>query len=159
MLGLSRTKFQVHPPQTGDLREVMRLAWKTTDRLYPYVFFEELARREPSYFRVVSDADDGRVLGFIIAARQPGTTSNFLILTVEPKLVGRGLRRALLSEVQKQLVAEGERQFTVEISAADQTALDFYRREGFDIVGVEPAPHDGSDRLLLSKNLKPTVTA
>jgi len=158
MLRLKKSSFTIHPPQTGDLREVMRLAWRTTDRLYPYVFFEELAKQQPSYFRVVNDTETNQVLGFIIAARQPGTQNNLLILTVEPELVGQGLRRALLADIQRQLAIEGERHFTVEVPADDQSALAFYRREGFDIVGAEPALDTGEDRLLLSKNLDPITT-
>lgn len=152
-----RAKFHVHPPQTGDLREVMRLAWRTTSRLYPYIFFEEIARQTPAYFRVVTETSQGRILGFVIAARQPGTTENFLLLAVEPDLIGKGLRRALLREVQEQLATEGERRFTVEVNAADAHSLGFYRREGFDIVGVEPS--NAGDRLLLSKPLRGGVPA
>ena len=143
--------FVVHQPQTGDLREVMRLAWKTTSRLYPYAFFEQVARQQPEYFRIVSEATSNRVLGFVIAARQPGTTDNFLLLAIEPALVGQGLRRALLHNVQRQLATEGERRFTVEVPANDRSMVDFYKREGFDLVGVETT--DGGDQLLLSKAL------
>lgn len=156
MLGRGRNQFTVHAPQTGDLREVMRLAWKTTSRLYPLVFFEKIANEQPAYFRVVSENETGRVLGFVIAARQPGTSDNFLLLAIEPDLIGQGLRRALLREVQSQLASEGERRFTVEVPSSDQLAVEFYRREGFDLVGVEPAA-DGGDWLLLSKELRAVV--
>jgi ribosomal protein S18 acetylase RimI-like enzyme len=152
---LAQAKYRIHPPQQGDLRSVMRLAWRTTNRLYPYVFFEEVARQQPEYFRIVSEPETDKVVGFVIAARQPGTDENFLLLTVEPALVGRGLRRALLRDVQKQLAEEGERRFSVEVPATDQSTLEFYRREGFDLVGIESSS-DGNDRLLLSKSLPPS---
>jgi ribosomal protein S18 acetylase RimI-like enzyme len=146
------SSFIVEPVQTGDIRAVMRLSWKTTSHLYPAIFFEEIANRQPEYFRVVRDVATRRVVGFVIAARQPGRQQNFMLLAVEPALIGQGVRRQLIREVQSILRAEGVRSFTVEVSANDQDLLKVYQREGFEIVGVEETL-PGETRTLVSKNL------
>lgn len=146
------SSYVVEPVQTGDIREVMRLSWKTTSHLYPAIFFEEIATRQPEYFRIVRDTTTQRVVGFVIAAKQPGRQQNFLLLCVEPALIGQGVRRMLLREVQSILRREGVRSFSIEVPAADTKTLDLYRREGFEIVGVEE-PVPGEQRALVVKNL------
>src|SRR5687767_10509835 len=115
----------------------MRLAWKTTSHLYPAIFFEEIANRQREYFRVVREVTTGRIVGFVIAAKQPGRQQNFMLLAVEPKWVGQGVRRALLREVQTILKQEGVQSFSVEVPNSDADLLSVYRREGFEVVGVE----------------------
>ena len=145
--------FFIEPVQTGDIRAVMRLAWKTTSHLYPAIFFEEIANRQREYFRVVREVTTGRIVGFVIAARQPGRQQNFMLLAVEPSWIGHGVRRALLREVQAILKREGVRQFSVEVSGSDSSTLQLYQREGFDIVGVEE-PIPGEMRTLVAKQIR-----
>ncbi|HEX9816292.1 MAG TPA: GNAT family N-acetyltransferase [Candidatus Thermoplasmatota archaeon] len=146
------SSFSIEPVQTGDIRAVMRLAWKTTSHLYPAIFFEEIANRQREYFRVVREDTTGRIVGFVIAARQPGRQQNFMLLAVEPNWIGHGVRRALLREVQAILKSEGVRSFSVEVPASDSDMLLLYRREGFDVVGVEE-PVPGEMRTLVAKEL------
>lgn len=138
------SKYVVEPVEQGDIRSVMRLAWKTTPILYPAVFFEEIAERQPEYFRVVREAETNRVVAFVIAAKQPGLKENILLLAIEPDLVGLGLRRALMEEVQRLLKAEGVRHFAVQVPSAEPKLLDFFRNEGFEVLGLE-GPGVGSD--------------
>ncbi len=144
--------FFIEPVQTGDIRAVMRLAWKTTSHLYPAIFFEEIANRQREYFRVVREVTTGRIVGFVIAAKQPGRQQNFMLLAVEPNWVGHGVRRALLREVQTILRREGVRSFSVEVPNSDADLLTLYQREGFDVVGVEE-PVPGEVRTVVAKEL------
>ena len=157
MLSLGRRRqleYLVEPVRWADLQSVLRLAWRTTQPLYPGPFFEAIARTQPEYFRVVRENATGKVRGFVIAARPPGLKDRLILLAVEPGLVGRGLRRRLLDTVETVLRAEGVRTFEVGVPVADSSTLDFYRREGFHVVGIEPAPTlNEPDRALLFKTL------
>ena len=143
--------FEVEPVQRGDLRSVMRLAWKTSSPPLPYGFFERVAARQPEYFRIVRGVD-GHPVAFIVAARKFGIAGNVLLLAVDPSYQNQGLRRALLAEIQRRLVAEGERNFTVEIPLRDRESIGFYEHQGFHVVGVEPGDlGPQADRVVLSK--------
>lgn len=147
-------RYVVEPVLETHLRQVMRLAWKTTSHLYPAFFFQEIAKREPENFRVVLDGREGPVVAFIVAARQPGRQQDFLLLAVEPALVGFGLRRALIRDVEDSLRSQGVARFAIEAPVAHDELLDFYRSEGFEIVTVESADVNGiEDRVLLAKDL------
>lgn len=146
--------FLVEPVESGDLKSVMRLAWKTSAYPLPYGFFERVAATQAEYFRVVREKGSHRVLAFIIAARREAAPGNLLLLSVHPDHRNRGLRRALLRDVQRVLIGEGEREFALEVGMDDRDLIDFYRREGFAIVGVEPRRRgEATDHLLLSKRL------
>ncbi|MBI2079003.1 MAG: GNAT family N-acetyltransferase [Euryarchaeota archaeon] len=146
--------YLVEPVRWADLQTVLRLAWRTTQPLYPAPFFEAVARTQPEYFRVVRENTTGKVRGFVIAARPPGLKDRLLLLAVEPGLVGQGLRRRLLETVQAVLRDEGIRSLEVGVPVADESALEFYRREGFHVVGVDPAPSlNEPDRAILLKSL------
>lgn len=146
-------RYISEPVQDHHIKPVMRLAWKTTRQLYPAFFFQEIAAREPHAFRVVRDGPTGPVVAFIVAAKQPGRRQNFLLLCIEPSLVGYGIRRALIQQVEEKLRSEGVKQFAVESPVANREMVDFYRSQGFTTITVEPAHVNGiEDRVLLVKD-------
>lgn len=146
--------FAVESIRTDDLDAVRRLAWKTKSTLYPAVFFERMMATQRAYFRVVREAATDRVVGFVIAAKMPGADRNLLLLAIDPDHRGQGLRHRLLEQVQKILIAEGRREFSVEVRMDDRDHLDFYRREGFEVVGVEAATGpEPQDKLVMRKTL------
>jgi ribosomal protein S18 acetylase RimI-like enzyme len=57
------------------------------------------------------------------------------LLAVRPELVGIGLRRALLQEVEAAMRRDGERALTIEVPVEASELLDFYRNQGFVLVG------------------------
>ena len=148
------SEYVVEPVRWADLQSVLRLAWRTTQPLYPAPFFEAIARTQPDYFRVVRENVTGKVRGFVIAARPPGLRDRILLLAVEPALVGQGLRRRLLEAVTDILRRESVGSFEVGVPIGDDGMLDFYRREGFHVVGVEPALSvNQPDRTVLAKSI------
>lgn len=146
-------RYLIERVRVDDIRPVLRLAWAETEEIIPAPFFQAVARQQREYFRVVREASTGTVRGFIIAARQPGSENNVLLLAVDPTLLGQGLRRALINDVQGILKREGERGMSVEIPAHNQSLLTLFRTEGFEVVGLE----SGSptlERLVLYKPLR-----
>lgn len=130
------------------------MAWKTLPQLYPFDFFSVIAEQQPEYFRIVRETGTGRTLAFLIAARLPVTDQNLLLLAVHPDHRNQGLRRALLRQIQDVLKEEGERAFRVELDLTDRSTIEFFRRQGFHVVGLEEATSgSGVDRLVLAKPL------
>jgi ribosomal protein S18 acetylase RimI-like enzyme len=148
----TEARYNVEPVQGDDLRAVMRLAWKHRSPPLPGIFFEEAARNEGDYFRVVRDASTNAVVGFILTARLPLQERNMLLLVVQPELVGIGLRRALLRTVQAALKRDGEQRMVVEVPITETDSIQFYQREGFQVIGIEPTAASG-DQLLLAAAL------
>jgi ribosomal protein S18 acetylase RimI-like enzyme len=121
--------------RTEDLRSVMRLAWSQRSPPLPGVFFEQVAKQEPERFRVVRDTFSGDVVGFVLTARLPVQERSIFMLAVRPELVGIGLRRALLRQVEDSMRRDGEREFTIEVPVDAAPLLDFYKEQGFVLVG------------------------
>lgn len=150
----TRSRLIIGPASASDLRPVMQLAWKTTDRLYPAPFFEAIEREQGEYFRVVRKTPTGRVVGFIVAARRPGVRRNILLLAIDPSMAGQGIRRVLLADVQHVLRREGAREFEAEAPLDETGLLEFYHRQGFHVIGFEGAADQAwQDRALLTKEL------
>ncbi len=146
--------YKVEPFQPSDLIPVMRLASRVLPEQYPVEFYLQLARNHGPLFKVVREIGSGQLLGFIVAARQPGLRSNVLLFGVDPAHQGRGIGRSLLRSVQRSLTLSNVRELDLEVRPDNVRAIDFYRREGFAVTGLESKVYkDGSDALHMSKPL------
>lgn len=93
--------------------------------------------------------DEGRLAGFA-GAMVIGDEAHMMDVAVAPGDRGRGIGRALLWTLAADVVAMGAARMTLEVSAANETALRFYRSAGFDVAGRRPGYYpSGDDALLL----------
>lgn len=137
-----------------DLVRVMQLATRTLPERYPPEFFLTMSGTQSRHFRVARDSVTGEVLGFLLAAREPGLVANVLMLAVDPGLQGQGIGRALLKDAQRNLALDDVRALRLEVRVDNVRAIRFYRRMGFDVVGLEPGVYrDGADALAMTKPL------
>lgn len=127
--------YHIEPVREEDMRSVLRLAWSQWSPPLPGIFFLQAAREDPRRFRVVRQKRSGDVVGFVLAARLPLRHRRLLLLAVRPELVGQGLRRALLKEVEAAMRRAGEQELTIEVPMEAKDLLDFYRDQGFVLVG------------------------
>lgn len=102
-------------------------AWAVSD-------FEELLRDR----QVVADGifdGPGRVcFGFAIS-RLAGSEAELLSIVVDPRFQGQGLGRYLLSTHFSRLSAFGVQEVFLEVEQANSSAIQLYRRFGFEQVG------------------------
>jgi [ribosomal protein S18]-alanine N-acetyltransferase len=138
-----------------DLVGVMRLASRTLPEEYSYDFYTQLASAQGRHFRVAREVATGRMVGFLVAAREPGLQANVLLFAVEPDYQGLGIGRALLRDAQRRLALENVRQLRLEVRTDNPRAIKFYQREGFNVAGLESAVYkDGSDAIAMWKVLR-----
>jgi [ribosomal protein S18]-alanine N-acetyltransferase len=146
--------YTIEPFRAQDLRDVATLAARVLPEPYPDAFFLHMAQGRRSHFRVSREAVTGELLGFVLAAREPGAVANLLLLAVHPAAQGQGLGRALLRDVQRALTLDQVRRVRLEVRLDNARAIDFYRREGFQVDGLEVGVYrDGGDALAMSKPL------
>jgi len=145
----------IEPFHPNDLLPVMRLAARTLPEEYPYEFYLQMARLQGRHFRVAKEGVTRDVLGFIVAAKEPGLRANVLLFAVDPGLQGQGIGRALLRDVQRSLTLDEVRALELQVRSDNRRAIEFYRREGFIVVGRESGVYrDGADALAMSKSLR-----
>jgi len=138
-----------------DLVDVMRLASRTLPEEYPYDFYLQLSRAQGQHFRVARDVVDNSLVGFLVAAKEPGLQANVLLFAVDPAYQGLGIGRALLRDAQRRLALDNVRQLRLEVRVDNRRAIRFYQREGFDVAGLQPGVYrDGADAVAMRKTLR-----
>lgn len=126
------------------------------------------AHELPTYLAWPAAESPGRVaerqpVGVLLAARHFRDSAEIYLMAVEPGLHRRGIGRALVEELETDLIADGAHLLQVKTlgpsrpdAGYDQTRK-FYARSGFrpleEIHGLWP----GNPCLLMVKNLKPAV--
>jgi ribosomal protein S18 acetylase RimI-like enzyme len=147
--------IDIREMELGDLPAVYALG----ERVFTPDASPSLYRTWDQYELVVSFASDGetclvaelddQIVGFatgtmIHKARSAWTYGYLLWLAVEPALARQGIARRLLKRMTDLFVDAGARMLLVDTDAENESALAFFRREGF-----------GNDQahVYLSKNL------
>lgn len=146
--------FVLGPFESRDLLDVMRLSTQTLGEEYPFTFFTQMAASQGKHFRVARKVEDGQVIGFLVAARQPALQGRILLFSVDPDFQGLGIGRALLRDAQRALVLDDVRSLQLEVRPDNARAIEFYQRHGFNVSRVQAGAYrDGSDALLMTKPL------
>jgi ribosomal-protein-alanine N-acetyltransferase len=129
--------------RTRDLAGVLRIEQASFDVPWSRrLFVEELAQRRSRIYRA---AWEGRtVVGFggLMLVDDEAHVNN---IAVDPERVGRGIGRALLSDLARRALERGARHLTLEVRADNEPALALYRRFGFAPVGVRPKYYPGGE--------------
>ena len=144
----------IQPFRSQDLVSVLQLVSRSLGEEIPYQFFLQMASLRPEYCLVAKDPSDDRVLGLIVGTKETGHSGRVLVFAVDPETQGQGVGRALLRSLQGSMAIEEVRQVHLEVRADNARAIDFYRRHGFQVTGVqERAYRDGQDAFVMMKPL------
>jgi ribosomal protein S18 acetylase RimI-like enzyme len=144
----------------------------TTDRVYrvvrtPWSFALEEAPAEPPLHkdfplawdlgraRLWEDGlvaeDNGAVVGFAaFTHRRWNRRTELWHLYVAPARRGRGIGRALIAEVSAAARRAGSRCIWLETSTVDYPAIQFYRRMGFELCGLDTSLYDPASTGMLA---------
>jgi [ribosomal protein S18]-alanine N-acetyltransferase len=145
----------IQPFRAPDLVPVLGLVQKALGEEIPYQFFLQMSTLRPEYCLVAQDPMDNRVLGLIVGTKDAGFEGRVLVFAVHPEAQGRGVGRALLRSLQTAMAVENVRQVHLEVRSDNDRAIDFYRRHGFEVTGVqERAYKDGQDAFVMRKPLQ-----
>lgn len=111
-----------------------------------------LLRHDPGLHRYLVCADNS-VIG-VLAVRYPWLRGPYIeVIALDSQHQGRGLGRALIDWVEHQAIAEAANLWVV-VSAFNAPALRFYRRNGFQEIGLlTDLIVTGQDERLLRKPL------
>lgn len=155
MLGGSGPSFVIQPFRSQDLVSILKLVQKSLGEEIPYQFFLQMSSLRPEYCLVARDPTDNRVLGLIVGTKESGYEGRVLVFAVDPQAQGRGVGRGLLRSLQSSMAVEEIRQVHLEVRADNSRAIEFYRRHGFEVTGVqERAYRDGQDAYTMAKPLR-----
>lgn len=154
MLGSAGPDFVIEPFRPADLVATLRLVQRSLGQELPYQFFLQMSTLRPEYCKVARDPVNGAVLGLIVGTKESGHGGRVLIFAVEPAAQGRGVGNALLNSLQSAMAVEDVRQVELEVRTDNDRAIEFYRRHGFQVAGLqERAYQDGADAYLMRKPL------
>lgn len=124
------------PMMPVDLPEVVEI--ERQSQAFPWSrrnFEDALAAGYPAWV-LRSTASGGRNLaGFCVAMSTPDEV-HLLVIAVAPDFRGQGLARVLLAQVDRLAIHLGIGRVLLEVRPSNERALSFYRREGFEQIGL-----------------------
>jgi len=129
---------QIRPFQPADEKAVVAL-WRQCDLIRTWNDpHKDIARKlhvRPDLFLV--GVLDGRIVASVMAGYE-GHRGWLNYLAVAPELQRRGLARALVTEAERLLRAEGCPKINLQVRTSNTGVIEFYRRLGVDIPDGEP---------------------
>ena len=145
-----RPLLPVIRPLRGDSAEACARLY-AADFAHPWSA-EEIARlvaEASSLTAAALDPASGGLRGFVIA-RLAADEAEILTIAVDGGWRGKGVGRALVSEILRQAAYSGARSIFLEVDEGNAAALALYRRLGFTKIGERPGYYrrkDGSRAL------------
>ncbi len=102
-----------------------------------------------------TDQNQTTVVGYILV-RFLTDEMHIMKLAVDPRWRKRGTATALLASAQREAVRRRTALMLLEVRPSNRAAIGFYRKAGFQIIGVRSNyyPKTGEDALVMSKRLK-----
>lgn len=124
------------------------------NRIY---FCAELTSKQACNFtlKTVDSDNEQKVIGYIIC-RLVDKQLHILRIAVKPKWRGHGLAARLLDRALGKAVKSGARSAFLEVRPSNKSAIAFYHRQGFTLMGRKPEYYTDTmeDAMVLMKNLK-----
>jgi ribosomal protein S18 acetylase RimI-like enzyme len=125
--------MHIRPFQPEDEDAVVAL-WRRCDLVRPWNDPHKDIRRKlavrPDLFLV--GVEEGQVVGYIMAGYE-GHRGWLNYLAVDPSRQRRGLGRALVAEAERLLRASGCPKISLQVRAANEGVVAFYRRLGYTV--------------------------
>lgn len=102
-------------------------------------------------------ADPTATAGFIVAESNRCSVGHIITIDVLVEYRRFGLGSSLLASAEERLRAAGCRNIRLEAAVNNVSAIAFYKRQGYDIVGTIPRYYPGGlNAFVLQKDLQPT---
>lgn len=117
----------------SDLPQVYELACSSLNESYNPTLFLDLYSYWPEGFIVMEN--EGLIIGFIFGVMLSRIDARILMLAVHEKYRRRGAGTILFHEFLKQCSLKGIRTITLEVRVSNFSAIDFYKKLGFQING------------------------
>ena len=133
-----------------DLEEVWEIAKEALEEIYTMDFLLYLWQINPDGFLVAEK--NGKIVGFILSAKQSKDELRILMLAVKKEYRGQGIGSMLLKELL--LKFPEVRRIYLEVKVENKKAIKFYKKHGFKIKEkIKDFYTDGSSAYLMEKIL------
>lgn len=144
--------MQVRPVRPQDLDQIHRLDLLCRLSSWPLTHYRWALQDPAIDFRLAWEADQG--VGFFLSRILAGEME-LLKLGVEPSWQGRGLGRHLLHLALQQGLCQGARNCYLEVREGNRRAVEFYLRNGFQLLCVRKGYYrePREDALVLRRSL------
>lgn len=108
-------------------------------------------------FCLIAEETPGEIAG-LLAARTVAQEAELLNVAVAPEKQRRGLASALLAEALRRVAAARAQKVWLEVRESNHTAVAFYQRHGFAVVGRRRAYYQlpPEDALILGRAVEPS---
>jgi [ribosomal protein S18]-alanine N-acetyltransferase len=113
---------------------------------------KEYVSHRRSFTLVASDAENGKIAGFIVVDQAP--TGHVITIDVIAEARRSGVGSLLLKAAENRLRAAGSKAVGLETAVDNVAALSFYKRHGYNVVRTSPRYYsNGVDALVMKKEL------
>lgn len=155
------TPWQLAAIYPTDIKTIIEIEQRSFSRPWnPKSFLGELACKQAhSYLAKCSDGQEKeKIIGYIFF-RLIAQQLHILKIAVTPNWRCRGVASALIDQCVEQALKLGAKSAFLEVRPSNKSAINFYRRQGFRIMGRKPNYYADTreDALVLIKNLKEEV--
>jgi ribosomal protein S18 acetylase RimI-like enzyme len=138
----------------SDLEELWRIDHECFAEGISYTRRElEFYIARPNAIALVAESG-AEIVGFIVADRDRRGNGHIVTIDILPQARRSGIGSTLMQAAEKRLIAAGAKRVYLETAVDNATALAFYKRHGYSVVGTIPRYYlDSIDALRMQKPL------
>ena len=144
--------LKIQRVQADDIFPVIALAYDTLPERYNPSIFNQFYESFPEGFLIAKH--DHTLLGFLIGIKTTPNTARILMLSVKNNNRKQGIGSALLKQFLLEMKNYQIKQVELEVRTANQSALEFYIKQGFMLQGkLRQFYQNGEDAYYMRKEL------
>lgn len=146
--------FAIRDSVPGDFEKLWRIDQLcfSPEIAYSQQELKAYINRRGALTLVAENADETSIVGFIVA--HAGSTGHIITIDVVSSARRSGAGSLLLRSAEDRLRRSGSRAVELETAVDNMSALSFYKRHGYDVIGTRPRYYsNGVDALVLHKAL------
>ncbi len=141
-------EVSIRPFEKEDLKAASRIEQACFDDPYPEYFFLQLAEANPETFLVAFM--ESTLAGYAVIDRW-ADHYHLVSIAVQPEHRRNGVAQLLMNHLESLLARE--RTIRLEVRKNNKPAIQFYTKNGYELVGLEEHYYrDGEDALVMEKN-------
>ena len=136
-----------------DIQQISEVVNQSLGESYPPSLYLTVHNLWSDGFLVVKD--NRRIVGFVAAVPSGGKSARVLMLAVLPERRRRSLGKVLMEELYSRCRAKGFDTVMLEVRKSNRSAITFYERQGFSIIGENKSFYsNGEDAWKMMKSLQ-----
>lgn len=119
-----------------DLSSVAGIVSSIFSRHYSDGFYESIYESWRTGF-LVAQSENG-IVGMLAAMIPAPKEARILLMAVRPEYRNRGIGRSMLAEFTERCFGKGLKAINLEVRITNDSAIRFYRNQGFEVLSVIP---------------------